>query len=79
MSALLKQPLGKVLTIAVLALGYGLWIFSDTVENWVGMPMLLPLIRLGVIVAGLSAAELIYQAMSHWLSSRHTSDNSKGI
>jgi hypothetical protein len=71
--------LGKFLTLAAVGLGYWLWTFSAKVEEWVAVPSLLPVVRLGVIVFGLSVAEAIYRYTSQWLSSRQSRDQSEGI
>jgi membrane protein DedA with SNARE-associated domain len=56
MSDVLRSAL---LTLAALALGYALWVVSDTVVGWSGVEHWLPLLRLGTVILGLTAADVI--------------------
>ena len=79
MSRLLQNPLGKLLTLGAVALGYGLWTLSSKVEDWVAVPALLPVVRLGVLGLGLSLSDMIYRYLSGRLLSRISRDLNEGL
>ena len=56
---------------AAIALGYGLWVWSSKVEDWIGIPELLPIIRLVVIIAGLTVAEMAYQRAAQFIAQKN--------
>ena len=51
-----------LLTIVALALGYGLWVLSDSVVAWSGMDHWLPIIRLATVICGLTLTDLVVSA-----------------
>ena len=71
MSGLRLDLRGAALTLAAIALGYGLWVWSSQIEGWIGIPELLPVIRVVVIIAGLSVAEMAYQRAVHFIAPKN--------
>ena len=71
MSGLRLDLRGAALTLAAIALGYGLWVWSSKVEDWIGIPELLPIIRLVVIIAGLTVAEMAYQRAAQFIAQKN--------
>ena len=71
MSGLRLDLRGAALTLAAIALGYGLWVWSSMVEDWIGIPELLPIIRLVVIIAGLTVAEMAYQRAAQFIAQKN--------
>lgn len=62
MSAILR-PRRVIGTMLALVLGYGLWRLSDVVVDLLQWPDLLPLVRLGAVVVGVTCLEFVFAAL----------------
>jgi hypothetical protein len=65
-------------TLMAIGAGWAIWNASASVADVLNWPELLPLVRLGVVVAGITALEYVFAAMRPLLGEQHASGSAKG-
>jgi hypothetical protein len=66
-------------TLMALAAGWLIWSASARVEDFLELPDLLPLVRLGAVVAGVAVLEHVFVALQPLLSERSDKADNGGL